>query len=591
MRAHKAGHSRIAARLTLGGAARRFRPWRGWSIGRYGLMYMSRPKLLVLAAALILTVGAGVGVWLLQHRSDTSRQAQLAVSAITLSLDDLQSAPFSAVPAAGVPASVVSAMIRADERSILRGLTPRSQAGVPRGLLAAGRLQLASIEPVVSDIYRLALGPGSLAAAGLRVPPLQARLIARSAVLAAMLGRVSRTDAARAALAGTQATFGAAGAMLLLLLAFAYFYLRSVAARGVVARMGREREELLGVARLEARTDSLTHLGNRRALTSELTRALADPSADAELLLAMFDLDGFKQYNDTFGHAAGDALLGRVGARIATTIADYGGSAYRMGGDEFCIVARCHSDAAERLLNDTVAALTETGESWHVGCSHGAAWLPSEAATDSQALKLADERMYTNKVSRSSASRQVADALLQVITEQSVLLDEHVERVCDQAGALAVILGQSASEVLRIRMAARLHDIGKTAIPAAILDKPGPLSEQECQFIRRHPLIGQRIVMAAPALANTAELIRSSHERIDGQGYPDGLRGQDIPLGSRIIAVCDAFDAMTSERPYRPTKTVDAALEELSRGAGTQFDAAIVETFSATLSAHNVPAA
>jgi HD-GYP domain-containing protein (c-di-GMP phosphodiesterase class II) len=197
--------------------------------------------------------------------------------------------------------------------------------------------------------------------------------------------------------------------------------------------------------------------------------------------------------------------------------------------------------------------------------------------------------MYANKASRSSASRQASDVLLQVLTEQNVLLDDHVERVAESSGALAEALGESGYEVLRIRLAARLHDIGKTAIPAAILDKPGPLNEREWEFMRRHPAIGERIVLAAPALASTAAIIRSTHERIDGHGYPDGLAGQDIPLGSRIIAVCDAFDAMTSERPYRPAISVDAALEELRSNAGTQFDAAIVEQLCNTTSLLTTP--
>ena len=387
-----------------------------------------------------------------------------------------------------------------------------------------------------------------------------------------MLAKISRTDAARAAAARTQIKFGAPGAMLLLLAAFAYFYFRSVAAREAVERLAREKGE-------EARTDALTNLRNRRALTSDLASEIAEPSGGRELLLVMFDLDGFKQYNDTFGHPAGDSLLWRLGGRLAAAAAQHSGSAYRTGGDEFCVLARCGPDKAEQLLDDTIAALQDSGEGWHIGCSHGAAWIPSEAATESQALKLADERMYANKASRSSTRRQVTDALLQVITEQNASLDEHVERVSGLAGTLALELCQPDHEAQRVRLAARLHDIGKTAIPAAILDKPGPLNEREWEFMRRHPAIGARIVSAAPALANTAELIRSSHERIDGQGYPDGLADQDIPLGARIIFVCDAFEAMTSDRLYRRRIGIDAALEELKRHAGTQFDVTVVEAF------------
>jgi two-component system cell cycle response regulator len=137
-----------------------------------------------------------------------------------------------------------------------------------------------------------------------------------------------------------------------------------------------------------------------------------------------------------------------------------------------------------------------------------------------------------------------------------------------------------------VRLAGRLHDVGKTAIPAAILDKPGPLDEPEWEFVRRHPLIGERIVLAAPALASTAELIRSSHERIDGHGYPEALAAADIPLGSRIIAVCDAFDAMTCDRSYRQAMSTDEAIEELRRNAGTQFDRAVVAAFAEALAVH-----
>jgi len=175
--------------------------------------------------------------------------------------------------------------------------------------------------------------------------------------------------------------------------------------------------------------------------------------------------------------------------------------------------------------------------------------------------------------------RLVTDALLHVSPEQNANLHDHGERVSQLAGTLAAALGQPEHEIQRVRLAATLHDVGKTAVPASILDKPGSLDEHEWEFMRLHPLIGERIVLSDPALANTAALIRSSHERIDGQGYPDGLTGHSIPLGSRIIAVCDAFDAMTRDRAYRPAIGVDSALEELQHHAGTQFDTVIVAAF------------
>jgi two-component system cell cycle response regulator len=140
------------------------------------------------------------------------------------------------------------------------------------------------------------------------------------------------------------------------------------------------------------------------------------------------------------------------------------------------------------------------------------------------------------------------------------------------------------------RLAAELHDIGKAAIPEEILSKPGPLDAEELQFIRRHTLVGERILRAAPSLVHAADLVRSSHEWVDGTGYPDGLRGDEIPLGARIIAVCDAFEAMTSQRPYRDAMIEEAALAELRRGAGTQFDAGIVDLVCQLVAVESVAA-
>jgi two-component system cell cycle response regulator len=171
--------------------------------------------------------------------------------------------------------------------------------------------------------------------------------------------------------------------------------------------------------------------------------------------------------------------------------------------------------------------------------------------------------------------------LLKVLSERSRALDAHVSSVGRLARLLARRLELPQHELDRIQLAAELHDIGKTAIPDSLLNKPGELTPQEWEYVRGHTLIGERILLAAPSLAQTAELVRSSHERIDGHGYPDGLRGDAIPVGSRIIAVCDAFDAMVSDRSYRSAIPVAAALAELQRGAGTQFDARIVDAFTA----------
>jgi HD-GYP domain-containing protein (c-di-GMP phosphodiesterase class II) len=511
-------------------------------------------NLLAPVIVVILTLAAIAAVWLLMERTSTSQAAQLHVSSLTASLGDLQAAPYAADPAlAGSPATSAS-RIRVDERSISSGLTVQSQAGVPLALVNSARAGLAAMAPVVSAVYRTAEQKGGLTAAGApRVFALERLTVGRGAVLAAALARISSADADHAHDASTQAKLGAAGALILLLIAFAYFYFRSVTAREAVEYLARERGK-------EARTDALTKLRNRRALTTDLADALQARSAPGELLLVTFDLDGFKQYNDT----------------VATAHAN---TAYRTGGDEFCVLGLGTPAHAKQLLADTSAALRDAGEGWRIGSSYGAVWIPSEANDERQALKLADDRLYANKASRSSASRQVADALMQVVTEQDAALDEHVERVSDLAGRLALVIGQPPHEVQRIRLAAQLHDVGKTAIPAGILDKPVALDKREWDFMHRHPAIGARIVSAAPALANTAPLILASHERVDGRGYPHGLIGENIPLGSRIIAVCDAFAAMTSDRPYQPQMSINDALAELERCAGTKFDATLVEAF------------
>jgi two-component system cell cycle response regulator len=140
-------------------------------------------------------------------------------------------------------------------------------------------------------------------------------------------------------------------------------------------------------------------------------------------------------------------------------------------------------------------------------------------------------------------------------------------------------MGIGGEELTQLRHAASLHDIGKVAVPDAIVTKPTALDDEEWAFMRRHTLIGERIIAAAPALARAARLVRASHEAFDGSGYPDGLAGDEIPLGARIIAVCDAFDAMISDRAYSEAKTTDQALAELRRCAGSQFDPAVVDVF------------
>ncbi len=386
----------------------------------------------------------------------------------------------------------------------------------------------------------------------------------------AALARAARLAHERSQARVRMVRLGSAAVILLLLGVFGWFYVR-------VARVAAENRRLLATSQDEALTDALTGLGNRRALMADL-----DATADGgQIMLALFDLDGFKQYNDSFGHPAGDALLARLGERLTTTI-DGLGRAYRMGGDEFCVIAPVVDGAADGIGALAASALYEDGEGFSIGCSYGVALLPDDTKRPDIALVLADQRMYQHKAAgRTSPSRQSADVLVSLLSERSRALGRHTSGVAALAGLTAERLGLAPDEVERVRLAAELHDVGKAAIPDAILGKPARLDADEWAFIKRHPVIGERIVRAAPSLARTAELIRWHHERYDGTGYPDMLRGSEIPIGARIIAVSDAFDAMVNDRPYQAGVDTEAALEELRRSAGTQFDPAVVAAFAA----------
>jgi diguanylate cyclase (GGDEF)-like protein len=352
----------------------------------------------------------------------------------------------------------------------------------------------------------------------------------------------------------------------------------------LVERARSAAEDIIAHARLreQAQTDPLTSLGNRRKLALDLSEQLANASRAEPLLLMLFDLDGFKSYNDTFGHVAGDSLLSGLGHRLATAVSETG-SAYRLGGDEFCVLLPARGDLQQRV-KAVAAALEERGQTFTVAASCGSVLLPHEASTTDYALQLADKRMYTHKHGRRSGAREQAhDVLIHILRAKQNGLPGHSTGVTRLAAAIGRRMGMNAEELDELTRAAALHDIGKVGIPDAILAKPGPLDAQEWDFIRQHTVLGERILSAAPALRPIATIVRATHERWDGRGYPDGMRATEIPLAARIIAVCDAYDAIINHRCYRPAETPDAARQELKREAGHQFDPAVVTTFLAEL--------
>jgi two-component system cell cycle response regulator len=343
---------------------------------------------------------------------------------------------------------------------------------------------------------------------------------------------------------------------------------------------------MLTHSRHEAMTDALTGMGNRRQLAADLTRHLDDLDATRPLVLTLFDLDGFKHYNDTFGHPAGDQLLTRLGGRLRDLMAGRG-TAYRMGGDEFCTLWICpDADEATVITMEAAAAaaLSEHGEAFSIACSYGSVRLPQEATDAESALRTADGQMYIRKRGgRASAGRQSADVLQRTLAECDSELSDHMGTVAALVYASALRLGVPREDAEAARQTAQLHDLGKVAIPDAILDKPGPLDDSEWAFMKRHTIIGERIISAAPSLSVVAKLVRSTHERHDGGGYPDGLAGQDIPLIARIVSVCDAYDAMITKRAYRDARGRSSAIAELRRCSGTQFDPDVVDAVIDTL--------
>jgi diguanylate cyclase (GGDEF)-like protein/putative nucleotidyltransferase with HDIG domain len=373
----------------------------------------------------------------------------------------------------------------------------------------------------------------------------------------------------------------------------------------------RARAELL-IARLydAARTDPLTGLSNRRGfrelLDLELERARRGGS---DMTVLVGDLDHFKEVNDRSGHHVGDAALQRV-ARVLSERRRQIDFAARVGGEEFALILpnTTQDDAfvlAERLRCDLREEFA--GDSVPITISFGLASYPAHGETAASLLRGADEALYAAKDSGrnrtvrhslmldelSHAGAGVRDIegerFLSVVLDLAEAVDlrfsgsaRHSETVGRYAEMMARELGLPERRVSRVRLAGMLHDIGKACVPDSILRKPGALTEQELEVIRRHPELGAQI-LEHPSLTDVRGWVGAHHERPDGLGYPLGIAGDALALESRIIAVADAYEAMTSDRAYRKSIGHSAARAELQRCAGTQFDQRVIDTFLAAL--------
>jgi diguanylate cyclase (GGDEF)-like protein len=547
----------VAARARLGGDRR--------SSGR------GRAAVLLAAIWLLGLVALGA-VIAFERRVDSARQAQVVIAQMHIQQGNLLAIAFA--PATAAKTSADSRRTTTLEMTEARNALSRSVEKLAGFGHSTAPARIAALDrryfTFVDRLSALVAGGASQKAAfehGTSAQP--------GGIEYRLTGELNQADTAYGAVAARSrkvSLLGTVGAILFLLIGFSVAFGHSVRARRRSHR--------------EANTDGLTRLGNRRKLFADLEPAAASLAGTKTITVGIFDLDGFKAYNDTFGHPAGDALLSRLGHCLSTTVGGRG-NAYRIGGDEF-VVTTAAADR-QRLMLDARTALIETGEGFAIGCSIGSTDIRAGDTVD-HALHIADQRLYTNKRTAHSERRsEVTDALLQVLAEQNESLVTHITHVAALAQATAISLGLPPEQVTLTRLAAELHDIGKAAIPASILDKPGPLDPAERAFMQRHSLIGERIVAAAPTLEAIAPIVRAAHERPDGGGYPDGLRLDEIPICARIIAVVDAYDAMTSNRPYRHAIPTTEALAELRLHAGTQFDPGVIEAFATVLASHAKP--
>ncbi|MGQ9622786.1 MAG: PAS domain S-box protein [Candidatus Caldatribacteriaceae bacterium] len=335
--------------------------------------------------------------------------------------------------------------------------------------------------------------------------------------------------------------------------------------------------------------DVLTGLYNRTFFEQEANHL--DTPENLPLSIIMGDLNGLKLINDAFGHAMGDELL-RQAARILEEICAGRGIVARLGGDEFVVLLPRTSSTEVQALGEKIQeAFHRTFvESIPLSISLGYGTKTESKESLSEILRIAENWMYQRKlIERTSLHNRVLQAFrasLQAVTQET---EEHSQRIRDLALRLGKALGLSQRELDELSLLAEFHDIGKITIPRTILEKSGPLNEEEWSIVKKHPEVGFRITQSIWELSSIATYILFHHERFDGQGYPRGLKGENIPLLSRIIAVCDAYDAMVSSRPYRRAYTKKEAMEELKRCAGTQFDPRIVEIFVKILEEDNYP--
>jgi diguanylate cyclase (GGDEF)-like protein len=331
--------------------------------------------------------------------------------------------------------------------------------------------------------------------------------------------------------------------------------------------------------------DSLTGIYNRNCFEEEIKRMQADNPESVGIIVC--DVDGLKFVNDTLGHEKGDELLINTANLISRNFRTEDVIA-RIGGDEFVVlVADVNAEAMDDMVQRLRRSINDYNESSSfvsISLSIGYAASNDESCDLYDLFREADNRMYREKMQREQSSRNhIVQALAKSMEARDFCTEGHSERLQQLVLPLARSQGLPENILNDLLLFARFHDLGKVGVPDDILFKPGKLTPEEVEEIRKHSEIGHRIAKSVPDLAPVADWILKHHEWWNGQGYPLGLAGEDIPLPARILAIADAFDAMTSDRPYRKAMSRSEAVEELRRNAGAQFDPALVERFIALM--------
>jgi diguanylate cyclase (GGDEF)-like protein/putative nucleotidyltransferase with HDIG domain len=338
---------------------------------------------------------------------------------------------------------------------------------------------------------------------------------------------------------------------------------------------------------LVSRTDPLTESLNRRGFEERLQATLDEGKRTGRpFALVMLDLDNFKAVNDVHGHPAGDELLCWVveGVRRTVRTMDTIG---RLGGDEFAVLAPGLEREGAIRLGERIRRQVRD----RIMVTTGIACFPADGHDPDELQRYADAHLYEQKhglaASFAAGRRELswAATLARAVDVRMDVPSEHSATVARYAAGIAQRLGWGGADLAYLRVAAMLHDVGKVALPDQILRKPGPLDDVEYEEVKTHPVIGADFVNRVDGLSPIAVWVKHSHEHYDGTGYPDGLIGETIPLASRILLVADAFDAMTTDRPYRGAMTTDEAVAELRRNGGRQFDPRCVAAFEEFLGA------